>query len=59
MFAKERGRCYSLQRNTAIGGINRENTENREWVWGKLRDIISEIEEHFKERAVKGVKCLK
>lgn len=41
-------------RSDKIGGVSRENTENREWMLGKPGGIISQVEtENFKERAVK------
>ena len=54
MVAKGRGKCQSFVRHDKIGGTNRENTENREWILGKPGGIISQVEtENFKERAVK------
>ena len=54
VVAKERDKCWSLVRNNKIAGMSRENTETREWMWGKLRSIISQVEEvKFKEIVIK------
>lgn len=54
MVAKGRGKCQSFVRSDRIGGVSRENTENREWMLGNPGGIISQVEtENFKERTVK------